>query len=135
MLIVIFNFILPFNYLLKKACVDEGEHCSYWEKKGHCNDGYAAYMKENCKKSCDTCPGTTEHIKMPFKIEFDWKWFHNNPIYFAFHNNLFLPFHPFNANSSTLNGWLIEINIPFLQLHETYHSRINFCAFSNFSSI
>merc|ERR1711962_1844387 len=48
------------------ACEDEGEHCSYWEKEGHCNDGYAAYMKENCKKSCDTCPGTTAPIPMPF---------------------------------------------------------------------
>ena len=62
LLILIFHFILLFNCILKKACEDEGEHCSYWEKKGHCNDGYAAYMKENCKKSCDTCPGTTEYI-------------------------------------------------------------------------
>merc|ERR1711962_301181 len=43
-------------------CEDEDEHCAYWEKQGHCNDGYAAYMKENCKKSCDTCTGTTEYI-------------------------------------------------------------------------
>merc|ERR1712227_128437 len=47
-------------------CEDEGEHCSYWEKQGHCNDGYATYMKENCKKSCDTYPGTTQHIPTQF---------------------------------------------------------------------
>ena len=51
------SFYSSFNCILKKACEDEGEHCSYWEKKGHCNDGYAAYMKENCKKSCNTCDG------------------------------------------------------------------------------
>ena len=40
------------------SCTDNSGNCASWAASGYCNSGsYAAYMKENCKKSCSFCGG------------------------------------------------------------------------------
>merc|ERR1711963_802874 len=40
------------------ACDDQNTNCGYWAGEGYCTSN-AAYMDENCKKSCNKCGTTT----------------------------------------------------------------------------
>lgn len=40
-------------------CVDGHENCSFWASKGECAAN-PNYMTENCKKSCNNCPGAID---------------------------------------------------------------------------
>merc|ERR1711957_680277 len=41
------------------ACIDYKSACGSWASKGYClsSSKYQRYMKSNCKKSCNNCPG------------------------------------------------------------------------------
>ncbi|GFR92648.1 metalloendopeptidase [Elysia marginata] len=39
----------------EEKCMDEKEYCDFWRSKGYCKGQYAAYMKDNCMKSCGYC--------------------------------------------------------------------------------
>ncbi|KAL9967919.1 hypothetical protein ACROYT_G026227 [Oculina patagonica] len=40
------------------GCADKDpRNCPYWAKKGYCTGQFESYMKTNCQKSCNLCPG------------------------------------------------------------------------------
>ena len=42
-------------------CVDGSHLCSVWAGHGSCDSTESqAYMRQNCKKSCNTCSGSNE---------------------------------------------------------------------------
>lgn len=47
----------PNGEMVCETCVDDHESCSYWASLGECNAN-PSYMLDNCKKSCNNCPGT-----------------------------------------------------------------------------
>jgi hypothetical protein len=37
------------------SCNDGHQHCGYWSQHGYCGGSYAAYMQQNCRRSCGHC--------------------------------------------------------------------------------
>ena len=43
--------------ILGGNCVDKVSQCQSYANAGYCQRSYVAYMKQNCRKSCNLCRG------------------------------------------------------------------------------